>query len=47
MRRDASKALGEFRRTHEQDSLDELRRLLDSDQWEALQQVTSSASYFV
>jgi len=47
VRGDASKALSEFRRTHEQDALEELKRQLEEEQWEALQQVTSSASYFV
>jgi hypothetical protein len=47
VRGDASKALSEFRRTHEQDALEDLKRQLGEEQWEALQQVTSSASYFV
>lgn len=47
VRKDASKALSEFKRTHEQDSIDELKRLLQEEQWEAYQQVTSQASYFV
>lgn len=47
VRRDASRALSEFKRTHEQDALEELRGRLGEEQWEGLQQVTSSASYFV
>lgn len=47
VRRDASKVLSEFKRTHEEDALDALRQLLGEEQWEALSQVTSSASYFV
>jgi hypothetical protein len=39
-------ALSELKRTHEQDSLDVLRALMSEDEWEGLQQVTSSASYF-
>ncbi|WIA33391.1 hypothetical protein OEZ86_006527 [Tetradesmus obliquus] len=47
VRRDASKALSEFKRTHEEDALEQLRALLGEERWEALAQVTSSASYFV
>jgi hypothetical protein len=47
VRRDASKALSEFKRTHEEDAIDTLKQLLGEEQWEALTQVTSSASYFV
>jgi hypothetical protein len=47
VRRDASKALSEFKRTHEEDALEQLRGMLGEEQWEALSQVTSSASYFV
>jgi hypothetical protein len=47
VRRDASRALSEFKRTHEQDALEELKGRLGEEQWEGLQQVTSSASYFV
>ncbi len=45
--REASRALSEFKRTHEQDSLDVLKALLQEEEWEALQQTTSSATYFV
>ena len=31
---------------HSQDALDELRALLSEDEWDALQQVTSPATYF-
>jgi hypothetical protein len=47
VRRDASKALAEFKRTHEEDALEQLRTLLGEERWEALSQVTSSATYFV
>jgi hypothetical protein len=47
VRRDASKALSEFKRTHEEDALEQLRGMLGEEQWEAMTQVTSSASYFV
>lgn len=47
VRRDASKSLSEFKRTHEEDALEQLRGMLGEEQWEALTQVTSSASYFV
>ncbi len=40
------KALGEFRRTHEEAALAAARRALDPDQWEALQEVASPATYF-
>lgn len=40
-------ALSEFKRTHEQDSLEALRALMSPDEWDSLQQATSSgASYF-
>jgi len=47
VRRDASKVLSEFKRTHEEDALEQLRQQLGEEQWEAVSQVTSSASYFV
>ena len=47
VRRDASKALSEFKRTHEEDAIESLKQMLGEEQWEALTQVTSSASYFV
>ncbi len=40
------KALAEFKRTHEEAAMAEARRLLDADQWDALQAVASPASYF-
>ncbi len=47
LRSEASQALAEFKRTHEQDSLERLRaEMMRPDDWEALQAVTSSASYF-
>jgi len=42
----ASKALSDFKRTHEQDSLAALRALMAPDDWDSLQQCTASASYF-
>lgn len=39
--------LGEFRRTHEEAGLAEARRLLTAEQWDAIQDVSSPASYFV
>ena len=47
VRREAARTLSEFKRTHEQDSLSALKAALGADQWDALQQVTSQASYFV
>ena len=46
VRSEASAALSEFKRTHERDSLDALKELMGPDDWESLQAVTSSASYF-
>lgn len=40
------KALGEFRRTHEEAALEAARRALQPDQWDALQEVASPATYF-
>jgi hypothetical protein len=40
------KALAEFRRTHEEAALAEAKRALEPDQWDALQSVSSPASYF-
>ena len=39
--------LGEFRRTHEEAGLTEVKKLLTSDQWDAIQDVSSPATYFV
>jgi proteasome activator subunit 4 len=46
VRAEASQALAEFKRTHEQDSLALLRADMGADDWESFQAVTSSASYF-
>ncbi|KAL6755813.1 hypothetical protein V8C86DRAFT_3137313 [Haematococcus lacustris] len=46
VRGEAAKALSEFKRTHEQDSLAALRAMMDPDDWDQLQQTTSSATYF-
>lgn len=46
LRSEVSKVVSEFKRTHEQDSLDELRSRLDADQWDALQQVGNQSTYF-
>lgn len=40
------KTLGEFKRTHEQAGLSEVKRLLTEDQWEAVQGIASPASYY-
>lgn len=42
-----SRALGEFRRTHEESSLQECRDFFDNDQWDAIQGVASTTNYFV
>ncbi len=41
-----TQALSEFKRTHEQDTLQELKRMMGEDEWDSLQQATSNASYF-
>ena len=41
------KALGEFRRTHEEGGLVEAKEALTAEQWEAIRDVASPASYFV
>lgn len=46
VRSEASLALSEFKRTHEADSLEALRARMGEDDWDSLQAVTSSASYF-
>ncbi len=47
VRSEASAALSEFKRTHEQDVLERLRsEMMGPDDWDALQAVTSAASYF-
>lgn len=46
IRTTVSKIVSEFKRTHEQDSLEELRAMTEADQWESIQQITSQASYF-
>jgi proteasome activator subunit 4 len=42
-----ARSLGEFRRTHEEVGLQECRDYFDAEQWEAIQDVTSTASYYV
>ena len=42
-----TKALGEFRRTHEEGGLVEAKAALTAEQWEAIRDVASPASYFV
>lgn len=39
-------ALSEFKRTHEADSLEALKAMMDADEWDSVQQVASPASYF-
>ena len=46
VRKEVAGALGEFKRTHEQDSLQGLREAMGPDSWDSLQEVTSHASYF-
>ncbi|KAF5831468.1 hypothetical protein DUNSADRAFT_13108 [Dunaliella salina] len=46
LRSAAAKALSEFKRTHEADSMEALKAMMDSDEWESMLQVTSPASYF-
>ncbi|KAG2431096.1 hypothetical protein HXX76_009627 [Chlamydomonas incerta] len=43
----AGRALGEFRRTHEAEALDELRGAMDPDDWDSFTHATGTASYFV
>ncbi len=47
VRGEAGRALGEFRRTHEAEAMEELRAMMDSDQYDSFTQATSAASYFV
>jgi proteasome activator subunit 4 len=42
-----TKALGEFRRTHEEGGLVEVKDVLTPEMWEAIRDVASPASYFV
>ena len=42
-----TKALAEFRRTHEEAGLAEARERLTAEQWEAIRDVSSPATYFV
>ena len=39
-------ALSEFKRTHEADSLAALKNMMQEEEWDSLQQVTSPATYF-
>lgn len=47
LRTSVTKTLAEFRRTHEEAGLSEVRELLTPEQWEAIRDVASPASYFV
>ncbi|KAI3424360.1 hypothetical protein D9Q98_009913 [Chlorella vulgaris] len=47
LRTSVTKTLSEFRRTHEEAGLSEVRELLSAEQWEAIRDVASPASYFV
>lgn len=40
------KAIGEFRRTHEETEMAEARRLIPEEQWEALMDLASPGSYY-
>ena len=42
-----TKALSEFRRTHEEGGLAEAKEALTQEQWAAIRDVASPASYFV
>ncbi|EFJ46866.1 hypothetical protein VOLCADRAFT_105328 [Volvox carteri f. nagariensis] len=46
IRGEAGRALGEFRRTHEPESLEDLRAKMDPDDWDSFTQATGTASYF-
>jgi len=41
------RALGDFRRTHEESGLAETRRLLTPEEYEAIQEVEAPASYYI
>ena len=41
------RALGDFKRTHEEAGLAEVRALLTPEEWEVIQEVEAPASYFV
>ena len=41
------RALGDFRRTHEEAGMAEVRALLSPEEWEAIQEVEAPASYYV
>jgi hypothetical protein len=47
VKREAVKAVMEWRRTHEQDSLEELKRLMGSDDYLEFMGIGGSSSYFV
>ncbi|KAG2489806.1 hypothetical protein HYH03_011755 [Edaphochlamys debaryana] len=47
VRAEAGRALGEFRRTHEAEALEELRGAMGADDWDSFTQATGTASYFV
>lgn len=47
VRSEAGRALGEFRRTHEAEALDELRGVMSPDDWDSFTHATGTASYFV
>lgn len=47
VKREAVKAVMEWRRTHEQDSIEELKRLVDSDDYLEFMSIGGSSSYFV
>ena len=42
-----TKALAEFRRTHEESGLADARKALTDEEWEAIRDVASPATYFV
>ena len=38
--------MSEFKRTHEEAGITDFRRMLTEDQWETLQGISNTASYF-
>ena len=40
------KTMSEFKRTHEEAGITDFRRMLTEDQWETLQGISNTASYF-
>lgn len=47
VKKEATTAIGDFRKTHEHADIRPLRERLTPDVWEAVRDVSSSSSYFV